>query len=200
MYMDKQKYFLEVFKKVEKRYGRSKYRLAADSWGPPWKTLITTIMSAQSRDETTIPIAEALFRKYGSLDKLANARQNDVLKILKSMNYNRTKAKHVIAAARYIKFEFKGEVPSEMEELVEIPGVGRKTANIVLTEVFDRDAICVDTHVHRVSNVFGFVETKTPEQTERALEELVPKRLWKKVIECLFYGGRKFLEEIKKGF
>lgn len=200
MYMDKQKYFLEVFKKVEKRYGRSKYRLAADSWGPPWKTLITTIMSAQSRDETTIPIAEALFRKYGSLDKLANARQNDVLKILKSMNYNRTKAKHVIAAARYIKFEFKGEVPSEMEELVEIPGVGRKTANIVLTEVFDRDAICVDTHVHRVSNVFGFVETKTPEQTERALEELVPKRLWKKVNRMFVLWGKEVPGRDKERF
>lgn len=188
--MDKQKYFLEVFRKAEKKYGKKKYRLAADGWGKPWKTLIVTVMSAQSRDETTIPIAENLFRKYGTLKKLSEAKEKEVLKIFKSLNYNRTKAKNVIAAAKFIEKDFQGHVPDDVDELVRIPGVGRKTANLVRWEAFGKHGICVDTHVHRISNVFGFVHTKSPDKTEKELEKIVPKNLWGKVNRVFVLWGK----------
>jgi endonuclease-3 len=101
-----------------------------------------------------------------------------MLHIFKRLNYNKTKAKHVIAAAKFIISEFKGKLPEKIEQLVRIPGVGRKTANIVVLEVHKKPAIAVDTHVHRLSNVLGLVKTKTPEQTERELKKIVPKKYW----------------------
>ncbi len=196
--MDRKKYFLQVFRKVEKKYGKSDKRLAGESWGAPWRTLVVTIMSAQSRDETTIPIAERLFRRYNTLEKLAYAKQSDVLRIFKSLNYNRTKAKHVIGAVKFIRDEFNGKVPSEIDELVRIPGVGRKTANLILTEVYRKDAICVDTHVMRLSNVLGLVNTKTPHQTEIELEKIVPKKLWGRVNRMFVLWGREVVGRDKK--
>src|SRR3989344_3973609 len=102
----KTRYFLSVFSKAEKKYGAVEKRLAAEEWAQPWQTLVATIMSAQSRDETTLPIAERLFAKYNSLEKLAAAKYLDVLKIFKSLHYNKTKAKHVIEAAKYILENF----------------------------------------------------------------------------------------------
>ena len=176
--MDKRKYFLKVFRAANKKYSKSLKRLAAEDWGADWQVLISTIMSAQSRDETTIPIAEALFRKYPTLKALANANYKDVLRIFKSLNYNKTKAKHVIAAARVILKEFKGKVPENLDDLTKIPGVGRKTANIVRVEVHGQHAIPVDTHLHRLSNVLGLVKTKTPEQTEQELMKIAPRKYW----------------------
>jgi endonuclease-3 len=109
---------------------------------------------------------------------LSRARYNDVLRIFKRLNYNKTKAKHVIAAAKFIISKFKGKLPEDMEQLVKIPGVGRKTANIVLVEVFGKEALPIDTHCHRIANVLGFVKTKTPEQTERELMKLAPRKYW----------------------
>lgn len=176
--MDKRTYFLTIFKKARTKYELDERRLAAEDWKETWQTLIATIMSAQSRDTTTIPIAESLFRKYPTLAKLANANQQDVLRIFRSLNYNKTKAKHVIEAAKFIISKFKGKLPDNIEQLIKIPGVGRKTANIVILEVHKKPAIAVDTHVHRLSNVLGLVKTKTPEQTEKELKKIVPKKYW----------------------
>jgi len=176
--MDKRNYFLLVFKKAKAKYGLDERRLAAEDWKEPWQTLIATIMSAQSRDTTTLPIAESLFVRYKTLKELANANYKDVLKVFKRLNYNKTKAKHVIEAAKFIIKHFKGKLPDKMEQLTRIPGVGRKTANIVLLEVHKKSAIAVDTHIHRISNVLGFVKTKTPEQTERELKKVVPRKYW----------------------
>jgi len=179
--MDKTKYFLEIFKKAQARYNNSEKRLAAEGWEKDWHVLVATIMSAQSRDTTTIPIAEELFRKYKTLADLAKADYKDILNIFKSLNYNKTKAKHVIEAAKFIEKEFAGRMPDTMEELTKIPGVGRKTANIVLFEVHKKPAIAADTHVHRISNLLGLVKTKTPEQTEHELKKIVPKKYWTKL-------------------
>lgn len=198
--MNKRSYFLKIFKQAEKKYGSSKYRLAGDAWPKNWQTLIATIMSAQSRDETTIPIAESLFSHYDSLGKLANAKYEDVLAILKSLNYNRTKSKNVIAAAKFILENYKGSVPDNIEDLVEIPGVGRKTANLVLAEVHSKNSICVDTHVHRISNVFGFVKTKTPNQTELALMNLVPRNYWSRINRIFVLWGKEVRGKDKNKF
>src|SRR3989338_7499995 len=156
--MNRKDYFLSIFKLARKKYDKLDRRLAAENWKQDWQTLIATLMSAQSRDETTIPIAENLFKKYPTLTKLAKANYKDVLKIFKSLNYNRTKAKHVIEAAKYIMQEYGGTVPESIEALTAIPGVGRKTANVVRSEVHNSAAIGVDTHVHRISNVLELVK------------------------------------------
>ncbi len=188
--MNKKELFLSIFKKAEAKYGKSRYRLAGDSWPEDWQTLITTIMSAQSRDETTIPIAENLFKKYSSLQKLSQAHYGDVLYILKSMNYNRTKAKHIIAATHYIITHFNSTIPNTIEQLIEIPGVGRKTANLVLSEVHGKDSITIDTHCHRILNVLGIVKTKSPYETEKAMIKIAPKRYWSRINRIFVFWGK----------
>ena len=195
-----------MFKLAEKKYGEHDKRLAGDDWPHAWQTLIATIMSAQTRDEVTIPVAEGLFARYTSLDKLAHARENDVLNIIKRVNFSKTKAKNVIGAARYLVEHYDSHVPDTIDALVNLPGVGRKTANLVLSEVHKQDGITVDTHVHRIANVFGFVTTKTPTQTEFALRKLVPSRYWSRINRIFVlwgkdvrgYDKKKFLAKLKE--
>ena len=188
--MNRKQYFLKIFKKAEKKYGKSKKRLAGEGWGSAWKTLIATIMSAQSRDETTIPIAERLFRKYTRIEKLSNAKYKDVYRIFKSLNYNKTKAKNVIAAAKIIVNEFNGRVPDKIEQLIKIPGVGRKTANLILSEEFGKETITIDTHCHRLLNVLGIVKTKIPKQTESEMMKIAPKEYWSRINRILVLWGK----------
>lgn len=189
--MNKKEYFLQIFRKAERKYGKVEKRLAGEGWEKDWQTLIATIMSAQSRDETTILIAKELFMRYPKLCDLATARYEDVLEVMQSMNYNRTKARNVIAAAQYLLDQHGGKVPSTVEELVEIPGVGRKTANLVLSEIHAQDCITVDTHVHRLANVLGLVKTKTPHETERALQKIAPRRYWSRINRIFVLWGKE---------
>jgi endonuclease-3 len=203
--MDKKKYFLEIFNQAEKKYGSSRKRLAADDWNKDYETLIATMLSAQTRDETTIPVAESLFKKYPSLEKLSKAKYDDVLKTISRVNFKYNKAKHVIATAKILVEQYNSKVPNDIDELVKLPGVGRKTANLVLSEVHSKDGICVDTHVHRISNVFGFVKTKTPTQTEMELRKIVPKLYWSRINRIFVLWGKdvrgrdrkKFLEKLR---
>jgi len=203
--MDKKKYFLEIFKKAEKKYGSSVKRLAADNWEKDWQTLVATILSAQTRDETTIPVSENLFKRYPTIEKLSKANYDDILILISRVNFKNNKAKHVIGAAKYLVDNYDGKVPDDIDELVKLPGVGRKTANLVLSEVHDKDGICVDTHVHRISNVLGFVKTKTPTQTEYELMKIVPKKYWSRINRIFVlwgkdvrgYDKKKFLEKLK---
>ncbi len=183
--------FVEIFKKAEKKYSSSSKRLAAEGWLEDWQGLITTIMSAQSRDETTIPIAENLFRRYKTLKELADAKYEEVLGIFKSLNYNRSKARHVIDAGKFMIDNFDGKIPDNIDELLKIPGVGRKTANLIITEVHNKDGICVDTHVHRISNVLGLVKTKTPHQTEEELKKIAPREYWSRINRIFVLWGKE---------
>ena len=196
--MKKRDLFIEIFKKAERKYGKSGKRLAGEGWGSAWKTLIATIMSAQSRDETTIPIAEELFKRYDSLEKLSKAKYNDVLRIFKSLNYNKTKAKNVIATAKMLLKDFRGKVPDSIDELVKLPGVGRKTANLIITEVHKGDGITVDTHVNRLSNVLGLVKTKTPHETELALQKIAPRKYWNRINRIFVLWGKDVAGRDKK--
>ena len=196
--MDKKKYFLEILRKAEKRYGGSAKRLAAEEWREDWQVLIATILSAQSRDETTIPIAERLFEEFSDLKSLSMATYSEVFKILRSINYNKTKAKNVLACAKMLVSDFHGKIPDKIEELVKLPGVGRKTANLVLTEVHEKEGICVDTHVHRLSNVLGLVKTKTPHQTEIGLMKIAPRKHWSRINRLFVLWGKEVPGRDKK--
>lgn len=189
--MNKKQYFLKIFNLTQKKFSSSTKRLAGEGWEKDWQTLIATIMSAQSRDETTIPLAEKLFEKYPNLQSLSNASYEEVLSILKSLNYNKTKSKNIISCAKELLKNHNGKVPGTIEELTNLSGVGRKTANLVLSEIHNKDSITVDTHVHRISNVLGLVKTKTPEQTEYALQKIAPKRYWSDINRLFVLWGKK---------
>jgi endonuclease-3 len=148
-------------------------------------------MSAQTRDEVTIPIADMLFEKYPTLEKLSKAKYSDVLKIIRSLNYSPTKAKHIIEAAKHLLKNHDGKIPKSIELLIEIPGVGRKTANLVITECHGMDGICVDTHVHRISNVLGIVNTKNPHETEMELMKVAPREYWSKINRIFVLWGKE---------
>jgi endonuclease-3 len=196
----KTRLFLKIFKQAEKKYSKSSKRLAGEGWQHDWQTLIATIMSAQSRDETTIALAQKLFKKYLSLDKLSKARYQDVLIILKSLNYNKTKSKNIISSSKILLEKYKGKVPDTIEKLVTLPGVGRKTANLILTEIHKKPGITVDTHVHRISNVLGLVKTKTPHETELALQKIAPERYWNKINRIFVLWGKEVQGRNKEKF
>lgn len=189
--MNKQQKFIELFEKVKKHYEKTNKRLAGEGWETNWQTLFATIMSAQTLDETTIPVAEDLFKKFKDLQSFAVSDPEDIKKVIKRVNYNNTKSKHLVLAARHLLENHKGKVPNNIEDLIKIPGVGRKTANLVLSECFQKDAICVDTHVHKISNMFDFVKTKTPNETEIALMKLLPKKYWGQINRYFVLWGKE---------
>ncbi len=196
--MNKKAYFLEILRKAERRFGKLEKRLAADEWKEGWQTLIATIMSAQTRDEVTIPVAEDLFRHYSTVKRLASAKEQDVLRIIKRVNFSRVKSKNVIGAARYLVEHYNGGVPDSIGQLLPIPGVGRKTANLVLSEIHEKDGICVDTHVHRIANVLGLVKTKNPTETEYALMKVAPRKYWRRINRLFVLWGKHVRGRDKK--
>jgi endonuclease-3 len=144
----------------------------------PYKILIGTILSARTKDETTAEACTRLFKKAPTVQKLARLSEQQIAKLIYPVGFYKTKAVHLKAAAAMLLAEFNGQVPDTLEDLLRLPGVGRKTANLVLGEAFDKHAICVDTHVHRISNRLGLLRTNTPHETEQALEQILPKRHW----------------------
>ncbi|HLY75005.1 MAG TPA: endonuclease III [Planctomycetota bacterium] len=161
----------------------------------PFRTLIGTILSARSRDEMTDVITERLFQRFGTPRALAHADRRAVERILQPIGFYRTKARYVMETARMVE-EQGGKLPRTIEGLMEYPGVGRKVANCVLVYAFGQEAIPVDTHVHRVSNRMGWFRTRTPQETERRLVELVPKRLWPVINEALVAHGKAVCKPI----
>jgi endonuclease III len=144
----------------------------------PFKILIGTILSARSRDENTSKIIRKLFQKYKNAVELANADLNDIKSIIHSIGFYNTKSERIKQASNIIVEKFHGIVPSELEDLLSLPGVGRKTANCVLVYAFNKPAIPVDTHVHRISNRIGMVKTQNVKKTEEELIKIVDKKYW----------------------
>lgn len=188
--MDKRTYFLKILKLAEKKYGLSAKRLAGEGWGADWQVLIATIMSAQTRDEVTIPAAEKLFTRYSNLQTLARASLVSVRATIKSVNFSPRKAHYVVNTAKLLVKDYGGKVPDSIEALVSLPGVGRKTANLVLSEIHGKPGITVDTHVHRIANVLSLVHTKTPTQTEFALMRIAPRRYWSRINRLFVLWGK----------
>ena len=137
-------------------------RLAAESWENDFQILISTIMSARTRDETTIPVAENLFKKFPNSKKLAKAKVSEIQKIIRPVNFFRNKSRNIISCAKKLESDFKGKVPRTIDELILLPGVGRKTANVFLSEV-GISGIGVDTHVSYISQKLGWTKHKNQE-------------------------------------
>lgn len=164
--------------------------------GGPLSILIGTILSARTRDENTSTVVKKLFAKYKTAHSLARAKISDVEKIIKSTGFYHVKARRIIEVASIINLQYHGTVPDDLDELLKLPGVGRKTANCVLVYAFDKPAIPVDTHVHRISNRLGLVETKTPEETEFALMKKIPKKYWLQINDTFVMYGQNICKPI----
>ena len=185
--------FLFLLELAQKKYSQSTFRLAGEGWEHSWQTLLVTILSAQSKDELTIIVSEELFKRFPTLKSLANAQYDDVLTILKSMNYNRTKTKHIILTSQELISRFNSQVPKTIEELITLPGVGRKTANLVISEEFDLPGICVDTHVHRMCTLFGFVtQSESRDLIEKELKSFIPKEYWTRINRLFVLWGKEY--------
>lgn len=181
--------------KALKKYTFEEMRLAAE-WDADWKILIATILSAQTRDEKTIEVCEILFKKYPTLELFSKARIGDIQKIIKPINYYKTKSKHILETTKII---YKNGIPKKLEGLLELPGVGRKVANVYLAEAQKADAIGVDTHVGRISKKLGWTNNKNPHKIEKDLEKLFPKRYWRSINYIVVRFGRSYWSRGKKG-
>lgn len=163
----------------------------------PWQTLIATILSARSRDETTEVVARKLFKKYPDCKSLAIANVRTIERLVKKSGFYKTKARRIIRVSRMLMDEYGGVVPNNMEGLLSLPGVGRKTASCVLVYAFAKSAIPVDTHVHRISNRLGWVTTKNPEKTELALRAIIPEKDWVLLNDLLVFHGKNVCKPIR---
>lgn len=164
--------------------------------GGPFSILIGTILSARTKDESTTKVVKKLFSKYKTARALSKARVKDIEKIIKSIGFYHVKAKRIIDVASIITAKYNGRVPSSLEELVKLPGVGRKTANCVLVYAFEKPAIPVDIHVHRISNRLGLVNTKNPEDTELELMKKIPKKFWIDINDTFVMYGQNICKPI----
>ena len=184
----------------------SKMRLAAEKWRSPFEILISTIMSARTRDEVIIPVSEKLFKKYNTPKKLGNAKLDSIKRIIRPVNFYQNKSKNIVNCSKEIIKNYDGKVPEKIEELIKLPGVGRKTANVFISEI-GGDGIGVDVHVNYISNKLGWVSSKKPEKIEEDLKKLFSKKYWNKVNSTLVRFGKThtsrkkrdiILKEIKK--
>ena len=162
----------------------------------PFQILVGTILSARTRDENTAEVSKRLFARYPDPARLARAKRRDVERVIKSIGFYRVKAGRIIEVAKIIDGRYGGRVPKDLEKLVELPGVGRKTANCVLVYAFGEPAIPVDTHVHRISNRLGLVETRTPEETEAALSKKIPKKFWLEINDTFVMYGQNICRPV----
>jgi endonuclease-3 len=158
--------------------------------GDPFKVLIATVISQRTREEQTTAISQRLFARYPDAAALAEAPVDELERLLNGSQYPEVKAPRIKEIARILRDQYGGQVPQTMEALLALPGVGRKTANCVLLYAFNVPAIVVDVHVQRISNRLGWVQTKNPDQTEIALERILPAPYWLTINRLMVQHGR----------
>lgn len=157
----------------------------------PYELLIATILSAQCTDERVNIVTSELFKEYNTPEKMITLSEEELGDKIHSCGFYKNKSKNILGATREILTKHAGNVPDNMEALIELPGVGRKTANVVLSNAFGVPAIAVDTHVFRVSNRLGLAKGKTPEEVEKNLMKNIPKNMWSDAHHYIIWHGRK---------
>jgi endonuclease-3 len=156
----------------------------------PYRVLISCLLSLRTKDETTGPASQRLFALADSPHRMLRLQPRQIERAIYPVGFYRVKARTILAVSRSLVDDFDGKVPNDLEALLTLKGVGRKTANLVLTQGFAKHGICVDTHVHRLSNRWGYVCTKNPHQTELALREKLPRRYWIEYNDLLVAFGQ----------
>ncbi len=164
--------------------------LVGKKWKSPYLVLISCLLSLRTKDSTTLPASERLFQLADSPEAMVEVKVRDIERAIFPVGFYHTKAQRIKDISKDLLERFQGRAPDTLDALLTLNGVGRKTANLVLVEGFGKDGICVDTHVHRISNRFGFVATRSPEETEQALRRSLPKVLWKDYNALLVLWGQ----------
>jgi endonuclease III len=175
---------------------RQHYDLRTFEDGDPYRVLIRTILSQRTRDENTDRASAQLFSKYHNIEEIANSEPQDLEFLIRPAGFYHVKAKRIVEVSQMLLDEFKGKVPDNMEDLLVLPGVGRKTANCVLVYAFQIPAIPVDVHVHRISNRLGLVNTENPYNTEMVLEKKVPQDYWIELNDLMVQFGQTICRPI----
>lgn len=170
--------------------------MAEEAIVDPFKILISTIISARTKDEVTGPATERLFALADSPGKMSGISEERIEKAIFPAGFYHTKAKAIRKTSQELVERFGSRVPDTIEELLTLPGVGRKTANLVVTLAHNKAGICVDTHVHRITNRWGYVKTKTPHETEQALRAKLPKKHWIAVNTILVMHGQNICKPL----
>lgn len=166
---------------LKKEAGRLKVPvvgLIAEETQDPFKVLISCLLSLRTRDETTAAASERLFQIADTPSAILKLTREKIEKAIYPVSFYRNKSRHILAICQILEEEYGGKVPDRLESLLKLPGVGRKTANLVVTVAYHLPGICVDTHVHRISNRLGLIQTTTPEESEMALREKLPRKYW----------------------
>lgn len=169
---------------------RSIYSLRVFEDRDPYRVLIRTILSQRTRDENTDEATARLFSEYPTMEDVAYAPVEKLEQLVRKAGFYHVKARRIREVSRILLEEYGGRVPDDIAELLKLPGVGRKTANCVLVYAFNKPAVPVDTHVHRISNRIGLVNTRTPEETERALMEVIPRKYWIELNDLMVQFGQ----------
>ncbi|QQG47825.1 MAG: endonuclease III [Candidatus Woesebacteria bacterium] len=163
----------------------------------PYKTLISTLLSSRTKDDLTLKISKKIFKKASNIKKLDDLTESQIRDFIYPVGFYKTKAKYLKRLSKMVLNEFGGRIPNNRDDLMKLPGVGRKTANLVLNRAFKESAIAVDTHVHRITNILGWVNTKTPEQTEMVLNKTLPKKYWADLNRLFVSIGQQYRSERK---
>ena len=177
----------EILRLLEETWPEAKAEL---TFGNPYEMLVATILSAQCTDKQVNRVTPAVFARYPDATAMADAREEELYPMVKSCGF-KSKAGNIIAACRMIRDQHGGQVPNTMEELTALPGVGRKTANVVLSNAFGIPAFAVDTHVFRVSNRLGLCRADTVEETEKQMTAVIPREKWGQAHHWLIWHGRR---------
>lgn len=184
--------YCEIIHRLRGNYSLADSRDEFLHFENPYQILIATILSAQTTDQTVNKVTKSLFKEYSKIEDLASANLSDIEEIIHSTGFFHAKARNIIAASRMVVEKFDGNVPSNMEYLLQLPGVGRKTANIILHHAFDITVgIAVDTHVKRVAYRLGITSSTNPEIIEKDLTRIYPKNVWGEINGLLILHGRK---------
>jgi endonuclease-3 len=182
--------FVEILTAAYQQWQAPIVTFIANRGGTPFEVLVSTILSLRTKDEVTSQAAARLFSEARTPQQILALGEQQLARLIYPVGFYPTKARRLVQISRIVLEQYAGQVPDSLEELLKLPGVGRKTANLVLVEGFKKDAICVDTHVHRISNRIGYVQTRTPEQTELALRRKLPRRHWIRYNELLVAFGQ----------
>lgn len=183
-----------VLRVLGRRYEIDRFRT---THGPdPFRILIGCVISLRTKDEVTYPATQRLFERASTPQEMARLRPATIGKLIFPAGFYRRKGEQIRDISRLLVRRFDGVVPDEIDALLELPGVGRKTANLVVTLGFGKPGICVDVHVHRIGNRLGWVETRQPDDTERVLREILPRRFWIPVNETLVRHGQQVCKPV----
>ncbi|HEX6851072.1 MAG TPA: endonuclease III [Candidatus Polarisedimenticolaceae bacterium] len=174
---------------LSRRYEITRFREANGE--SPFRVLISCILSLRTKDETTYPATERLFARASDPAGMLKLREATIAKLIFPVGFYRRKAAQIRAISRILLERHRGEVPRTIDELLELPGVGRKTANLTVTLGYGLPGICVDVHVHRIANRLGWLRTRHPDETEARLREILPGRWWIPINETLVRHGQK---------